>query len=305
MRIAPPLSPQLSIDSNLSTESSLPPLTPETTEIASPQQTVSPLDLSPPRNPVPKNPLSPVPSISSSSSDSSGPGPIRIMSHPNDKGFTTITQDSNRSAPIFSTGIITPENTRDFENACIGYFNNKGLKADEQVQKVLSGFRSPDVIDWISGDRDRLKGLTFVEFMKEFHLVYLDDMWEDNTRIELMAMSQGSSSFWDYAQRVQAKNALLNGTVSLFSKADLRKQIEAGANKKLILRVNHKQINKETDYRVWLHAMRRLDDILAVDRAELQTMISKSHETGRHDNVLTEPSRRANTSSNADSASLR
>ena len=64
------------------------------------------------------------------------------------------------------------------------------------------------------GDRDCLVALSFDVFMTEFHANYLAEDWEEDTLHELLSMTQGASTFWDYAIALQSKNSLLHGTTS-------------------------------------------------------------------------------------------
>jgi hypothetical protein len=50
-----------------------------------------------------------------------------------------------------------------------------------------------------------IHALTFEAFMTQFHANYLQDNWEASTHCELLSMTQGSSSFWDFAIKLQSK----------------------------------------------------------------------------------------------------
>jgi len=64
--------------------------------------------------------------------------------------------------------------------------------------------------------------------MTQFHANYLQDNWEASTHCELLSMTQGSSSFWDFAIKLQSKTSLLLGTPSHLAQDKLCHQSEVG-----------------------------------------------------------------------------
>jgi hypothetical protein len=125
-----------------------------------------------------------------------------------------VEQDSVAKPPTLHAGDISPAVMRDFEEACVGYFETKEIEEEKQVRKILPGLHDSRIRDWITSDCERICTLDFKDFMSKFCDAYLDEDWEENTRRELGGMTQGCDSFWDYAIRVQAKNSLLTGTSS-------------------------------------------------------------------------------------------
>lgn len=101
---------------------------------------------------------------------------------------------------------------QEYETACLGYFNNKEIKHNKQVHKILAGLCDNHIQDWITVDCDCFLMLSFTNFMQEFHAMYLPEDWEEITRIELLAMTQGSDTFWDFSVTIQSKNSLLRNT---------------------------------------------------------------------------------------------
>ena len=77
-----------------------------------------------------------------------------------------------------------------YENACLGFFENKDIAEDKQVRKILVGLQDGGIQDWISVDRDHFLALTFPDFMVEFRAAYLAEDWEEVTRIKLLGMHQ-------------------------------------------------------------------------------------------------------------------
>jgi hypothetical protein len=150
------------------------------------------------------------------------------------KNAAYVEQESSSKQPILHPGDITPAVMREFEDSCMGYFENKEIADDKQVRKILSGLRNTHIKDWISTNRNRILSLSFDDFMTEFRAAYLKDDWEEGVWRELRSMSQGTDSFWDYAIWVQAKNSLLTSTKSHLDEEMLRHCIEAGMEDLLV-----------------------------------------------------------------------
>jgi len=113
--------------------------------------------------------------------------------------YAYVDQESASRPPTLHAGDISLAVMREFEEACIGYFESKEVDEDKQVRKILPGLKDSRVRDWLTADRERIRALTFEDFMVEFRAAYLDEDWEENTRRELGGMAQGKDSFWDYA----------------------------------------------------------------------------------------------------------
>jgi hypothetical protein len=72
--------------------------------------------------------------------------------------------------------------------------------------------------DWIAADCECILALTFDKFIMEFRDTYLPKDWKALTCMELLSMTQGGDSFWDFSIKVQAKNSLLVNTTSHLNK---------------------------------------------------------------------------------------
>jgi hypothetical protein len=211
--------------------------------------------------------------------------------------LATVEQDSPSKPPLLTPGDINPAVMRAFEMACLGYFENKDIQEDKQVRKILSGLQDTRLQDWISVDRDRFLALDFQEFMDEFRAAYLPEDWEETTRIELLGMTQGDATFWDFTIQVQAKNSLLRNTQSYLEKTQLRQRIESGMTPKLALRCRLEKCNKVERFEEWLNEIKRVDDLLRAERADFEALAKATRENSRrNNNTLGEPSRRANNS---------
>jgi hypothetical protein len=117
--------------------------------------------------------------------------------------------------------------------------------------------------------------------MKEFHSAYLDKDWEELTRCELGAMSQGNESFWDFAIRVQAKNSLLTGTNSHLSSERLCHRIESGMDEGLACWCVKAKVNQIEEFKEWLNEIKDVDDLLRADWCEFEQIAQSCWELTR------------------------
>lgn len=200
-----------------------------------------------------------------------------------------------------SEGDLTAENSKQWADGCQDYFENKDIAANKQVRKVLGSLKDPRICEWANTDRSRVQALTFEKFMDELRAEFLDEDWEGKTRAEVLAVCQNGHPFRDFFRLLNAKNALLANTPSHFDDAKMQHQLEAGMDKVLTERGNLLKANKIADFKLWIAEMKRVDKLMVAERvqtrAELNEMMKKDRDNGRRNNVLTEPSRRANNAS--------
>jgi hypothetical protein len=126
----------------------------------------------------------------------------------------SVEQEIPSKNPVLLKGDLTPNVMHEYEQACLSYFNTRDVKPNKQVRKILAGFRDTRIQDWISIHCNHFLTLSFKDFMVKFRKGYLPKDWEAITRIELLRMTQGDMSFWDFTVAVQAKNSLLCNTPS-------------------------------------------------------------------------------------------
>jgi hypothetical protein len=123
--------------------------------------------------------------------------------------MASVDQTSPSKVPILSAGDISPKVMCQFEHGCMNFFIHKKVIPDDPVSLIIGGIMDSHVNDWIVSNCDRLVALPFSAFMSKFHLNYLAEDWEEDTLRELLSMTQGTSSFWDYTFAMQSKNSLL------------------------------------------------------------------------------------------------
>ena len=202
----------------------------------------------------------------------------------------SIEQTSPSKVPILTTGDISPPVIHQFEHACKNYFIHKKIMADDQVSLIIGGILDNCVTDWIIAERDHLIALPFDMFMTDFHQNYLAEDWEEDTLHELLSMSQGSSSFWDYAVAMQSKNSLLHSTTSHLPDNKLHHQIGVGMEVRLLKKVSAEKLNKIVEFRKWLNEVKQCDNALRAEREEYERIAKENCDTSRQNNYSTEPS---------------
>ena len=215
----------------------------------------------------------------------------------------TVEQSAPTKVPVLTAGDITPATMRQYENACNNYFVHKKIPGDDQVSMIVGGLLDTRVADWIDADRVRIVDLSFADFMDEFRHAYLEEDWEEDTRRDVLGMSQGSDSFWDYAVSLQSKNSLLHGTTSHLSDEQLRHQLGAGMELRLSKKIGGEKVNKIVDFRRWLNEVKRFDDQIHDEREEYERILKESREAGRRANASGEPNRRMPSNNNTSSSS--
>src|ERR1700691_620857 len=151
--------------------------------------------------------------------------------------MATVEQTSPSKVPILTAGDISPAVMRQFHHACLNYFVHKKVIADDQVSMIIGGLLDHRIADWISADRERIVALPFTAFITEFRTNYLAEDWEEDTLRELLMMTQGNSTFWDYAIALQSKNSLLRGNTLELPDDKLRQQLRASMEVRLSKKV--------------------------------------------------------------------
>jgi hypothetical protein len=92
---------------------------------------------------------------------------------------------SGNKAPILTSGSISPETLRRFENACKNFFRNKKIDTAEQVPAVAGNMQDNLISDWYWTDEERINGLSFDAFIKEIRDKWLPKGWEKDLLIVL------------------------------------------------------------------------------------------------------------------------
>jgi hypothetical protein len=206
------------------------------------------------------------------------------------KNRAYVEQDAASRPLTLHAGDITLAVMCDFEEACIGFFESKDIEDKKQVKKILPGLKDTWICNWISSDQERICGLSFKEFMDEFHGAYLDKDWEETTCWELRGMVQGNNTFWDYVIRVQAQNSLLKSTLSHLDTEKLRHQLKAGIDDSLVRQCSNAKANREEDFKKWMGKVKWIDDMMRSEHHEFELIAKMNCESTCKSNPLGEPS---------------
>jgi hypothetical protein len=208
----------------------------------------------------------------------------------------SVDQSSPSKVPLLLAGDISPSIMREFKDGCQAYFDQKAVDAKMQVRMIVPGIRDCCIRDWITADRDHIYALSFADFMSKFCTNYLKPDWEATTRHELLGMTQGSQTFWNFQAAVKSKNSLLFGTKSYLAEDKLRHQIEAAIDANLARKCDSEKVDKVVDFKEWLNEVKRVDENIRAERREFELIAKAGRESNRcQNNTLMEPSRRANT----------
>jgi hypothetical protein len=179
--------------------------------------------------------------------------------------LATVEQSAPSKVPLLHSSNISPAVMREYVDACRAYFNQKNIAPDMQVRMIVPGIKDYCIRDWITADRERIYALEFDKFIIEFCQGYLADDWEGKTRRELLAMTQGNQSFWNFQVAVKAKNSLLYGTDSYLTEDKLHHRIEVTLEPILAQKCDNKKVQKVIGFREWLTEVKRMDDILRAE----------------------------------------
>ena len=185
---------------------------------------------------------------------------------PSKTPMASVKQNSPFKVLILTMGDISPTVMCQFKHTCQNYFIHK-IIADDQVSLIIGGILDNHVTDWIIAEHKCLIVLSFDVFMTDFCQNYSVEDWEEDTLHKLLSMSQGTSSFWDYAVAVQSKNSLLRGMTLHLPDDKLCHQLRVGMEVQL-LKVSSEKLNKILDFQKWLNEVKQCDDVLHTKREE-------------------------------------
>ena len=188
--------------------------------------------------------------------------------HPNmSSNIAAVEHLTSKHCPVLTAGDISPKVLVDLTDAHNEYFLAKEIADADKVKKILGGFRCVHIRDWISCERERLVNLSYAEFMSELRENYLPPDWEDSVRAQILAMQMRRNvKFWDWCQEMRALNIVLRGTASHLDDTALRNQLEASLEPGLRTYCSHKKLNKVTDLKKWVQAVKEADEMLRDDR---------------------------------------
>ena len=217
--------------------------------------------------------------------------PPKIMS------TLAIVEPMSGKAPVLTAGDLTPAVAMDFENAAQDFFVAKSVPADKQVSLILPGIKDIRIRDWITADRARISSLPFTDFIKELHLNYLQNDWEDQIRNEILTSTLAGSrkSFWNWSQQLLSLNCLLRNTPSALDDTALRNHLDAHLDNELKEKVKHSNARNDKVFKTWVAAVRALDEARTTENKRHLDLIEGALQCQATDaNALCGPSRHGN-----------
>jgi hypothetical protein len=152
---------------------------------------------------------------------------------------------------------------REWEGDVTVYFANVkgGVKDEDKVAKVLTGFRDPLIKAWLAANDDHLKTLDFDDFLTEFRDEWLPTDWEADTRAEIVSSNLNplTERFADWTRRLRELNVTLIGTPSHFNDRQMRAQLESCIDKDLRQLARLEDAHKIRELVPWVNKLRDLD----------------------------------------------
>ena len=138
--------------------------------------------------------------------------------------------DGHKTAPILSSGNVSPAIIAQFLEYLNAYFHKAKIATDnDKVRNSLTCFQDIRIDNWIKNNRERFlkEDYTFTDFTTELRKRFLDPQWESMiVRNVVNCQMTNTEPFSDYANRVMAGNNLLIGTNSRLEPKDLRAKLE-------------------------------------------------------------------------------
>ena len=198
--------------------------------------------------------------------------------------------------PTLLSRDIPPKVMREFEDACIGFFDHKDIPVDKQVKKLSMGSRTTVSTTGLPLTETGSTLYPSLTSWPKLKLNYLDSRWEVNTRCETLAMVQGKGTFWMFSVNIQKKNLLLLRTPSHLPNEKIHRQLKANMDECLSKRCNTAKLELITDFKKWELVVHHLDEEMWEELKTFEVITLKAHNNQHVKNVLAEPSRKLNTS---------
>lgn len=229
------------------------------------------LTSSPETQPPPSPNVSCVSADSSASSDSSDSPAFTLPLSSTTMTAATITSTHGKP-PVFSDGDITPLNTRQFEEACLGYFRSakETIAANKQTGRILGCFASLEINNWISVHSDDLLTKTFPEFMSAFRAEFLETDWSEKADAKLRVFKQAGKPFKEWVNAFRHQVLILKGTPEELSEKEQRKLIMSLMDEHLRTRAS--KYKTEESFKTWLELVAAEDISIRADYAQFKRL---------------------------------
>ncbi|KAF8196515.1 hypothetical protein BJ912DRAFT_1056333 [Pholiota molesta] len=218
----------------------------------------------------------------------------------------TVEHPVTKHCPILTAGEIHPKVLVDLSDAHHEYFIAKDIADADKVKKILGGFKDVHIRDWISCERDRLIALSYKDFMAEIRSNYLPADWEEKVRTQILGMRMSKDvKFWDWAQEMRALNIVLRNTDSHLSETALRNQLEAALEPNLRSYCFREKLNKKTDLKDWVLAVKDADEKLKDNRKRSREIFNEESSRAAKRPAMSSNSRAGNTAKSSTSGTFK
>ncbi|KAG2158306.1 uncharacterized protein EDB93DRAFT_1246158 [Suillus bovinus] len=180
-----------------------------------------------------------------------------------------------------SAGELTPEVARDWDNACTTYFMHKKIDAKDQVKMIAFGMLDPRLRTWYLTQRATLDGGTFTQYMTALKNAWLESHWDTKLRRKVLGSQQGNRPFYEWALELQNQNALLYGSTTHLTDAQLRNQLEANICEELTIPVLRANLADNLTLKAWIEEVKYLDDKRLEDLAAHRKIAEDLYKSSR------------------------
>ncbi|KAH9945521.1 hypothetical protein B0H21DRAFT_694142, partial [Amylocystis lapponica] len=195
------------------------------------------------------------------------------------KKSAMVEHPKESQAPKLLAGDLTPEVVNGWKIACERHFRKASLSEELQVSTIASRMDDPRLSVWYNGHRERLDALPFEDFIDEVRKTYLPKDWDSNIRDEVMGARQNEKPFWDWANEVQEKAAVIANTPNALTEALLKQLIQAGVNPRLKKKMNSSRNQADLASRdifsQWLLGVKDIDEELQEEDDRVAAAVEK------------------------------
>ncbi|KIM90206.1 hypothetical protein PILCRDRAFT_1558 [Piloderma croceum F 1598] len=255
----------------------------------------------PPPNLPEQIPLPPSPAPSDLSSSSSEYLSVMSQLPPADPLTARLEQPDQTKPPVLTSGTVTPQVLRDWEDGCNNYFFHKSIADDRQVcaivLAIVLGLKDHRIGDWYRSAQAVIVAMPFDDFVTAVQNKLLKDGWQHNLQKEILSSAQGKLPFDEWQNSLGASNSLLVGSTYHVTEAGLHNHLNANMHDELSHECFDANAQQIATYKGWIDAvvildMRRLhnlekqkhllDDAMKLECARNSKVLSASSHGNKH-----------------------
>ncbi|KIM83633.1 hypothetical protein PILCRDRAFT_7047 [Piloderma croceum F 1598] len=216
---------------------------------------------------------------------------------PADPLTARLEQPDQTKPPVLTSGTVTPQVLRDWEDGCNNYFFHKSITDDRQVRAIVLGLKDHRIGDWYRSAQAVIVAMPFDDFVTAVQNKLLKDGWQHNLQKEILSSAQGKLPFDEWQNSLGASNSLLVGSTYHVTEAGLRNHINANMHDELSHECFDANAQQIATYKGWIDTVvildtRRLrdlekqkcllDDTMKLERARNSKVLSTSSRGNKH-----------------------